>query len=609
VAPPPDLLEGMADALAHRGPDGRGYLRDGPIGLGHDRLSIIDVVGGAQPLSNEDGTVWITFNGEIYNFRELRAGLEARGHRFATRSDTEVIVHLYEELGEGCFARLNGIFALAIWDRRIERLSLVRDPFGVKPLYYAERNGRISFASELKALLLDPDLRPRVDPTALDWFLTYRFVPSPRTILEGVRKVPPGHLVKVDRHGAVLERFGRAGLEPPLPVSEADAVELLRDAFDRAVKRQMVSDAPIGALLSGGVDSSAIVAAMASHAPRVRTYTVGFAEGGEFNELAEARAMARRFSTDHHELVVSARDYVEVLPRVIRQLDEPVGTSSAIPLYLIAREAKADVKVALAGQGADEPFAGYRRYLGERYRGLWSAFPSPGQALARRVVERLPRAEVLKRATRALATADDAERFRQVYAVFPDALKGRLLRPDLQAGVRESSDVPLRRLLDGLSGADTLARMLYVDARLSLADDLLAYGDRMAMAHGVELRVPFLDLEFMRLVERLPSRLKLKGTVGKYAWKRAAERWLPPGVIHRPKRGFATPIDRWFRGALNPFIRDTLLGHNAATSRYFDRGVVRRLIEEHQAGRDDHQRRLFALLSFEIWHRQFLGAA
>ncbi|HLZ09284.1 MAG TPA: asparagine synthase-related protein, partial [Chloroflexota bacterium] len=308
------------------------------------------------------------------------------------------------------------------------------------------------------------------------------------------------------------------------------------------------------------------------------------------------------------ELLVTATEFAEILPKVIWSLDEPISTSSAIPLYFITRVAKADVKVALAGQGADELFAGYRRYLGERYRQLWSALPEMGRVLGRQVVQRVARAEALKRAVRSLAIADDAERFRQIYAVFPDALKQRLLLPELCGKIDEPSTLPVQRLLRGLERVSPLARIQYVDARLSLADDLLTYGDKVTMANSIEMRVPFLDLEFTRLVEGLPPELKLRGTVGKYIWKRAAERWLPRKVIDRPKKGFATPMDGWFRGSLNPFVRETLLGEKAAVRRYFDATVLARMIQDHQDGREDYQRHLFSLLSFEIWHQQFIGA-
>ncbi len=607
-APDPARVRCMIDALAHRGPDDEGVYRDGPVVLGHRRLSIIDVVTGAQPLTNEDQTTWLIFNGEIYNYRQLRAELEARGHSFRTTSDTEVIVHLYEDEGDACLERLNGIFAIALWDARRQRLLLARDPIGVKPLYFAHTSTGLTFASELKALLCDPNLPRAVDTTALDWFLTYRFVPAPRTMLDGISKLRPGHLLVADRNGLVVRRYASPPTADLLHVSDDEAVELVRSEFEAAVERQMMSDVPIGAFLSGGVDSGAIVAAMSRHSGRVRTYSVGFHEGREFNELAEARDTAQLFGTEHHELLVSAQDCADALADVVWHLDEPISTSSAIPLYLLAALAHRDVKVALAGQGADELFAGYTRYLAERYQSAWVAVPAQARWLVGRAITALPRAEALKRGVQALATREPAERFRRIYAVFGDDLKAQLVRSDMHLGEMESAGAPLAYWLDDLPRGQPLAQMQAVDLRMSLADDLLHYGDRMAMAHAIELRVPFLDVEFVRLVERLPTRLKLRGLTGKYVWKHAARRMLPAEVVKRPKRGFATPIDAWFRGPLNTFVREHLLGPRAAQRGYFDLTVVERLIDEHESGRQDRRRQLFSLLAFELWHQEFVDA-
>jgi asparagine synthase (glutamine-hydrolysing) len=598
----------MLEAIAHRGPDDRRVRVDGPIALGHARLSIIDPEGGAQPLANEDERIWIVCNGEIYNFRELRTELEAKGHRFRSHSDTEVIVHLYEEVGDACLERLNGIFALALWDGRSQRLLVARDPFGVKPVYYTESAGKLVFASELKALLCDSELDRQVDLVALDWFLTYRFVPSPRTMLRSVRKLAPGHLLVADQTGATVRRYTTTQPLEALRIEEREAVELVRSGFEAAVARQMMSDVPIGAFLSGGIDSGSIVAVMARNSQRVRTYSVGFCGPDANDELADARETARLFGTDHHELAISAQAYADALPTAIWHLDEPISTSSALPLLFLAQLAGRDVKVALAGQGADEPFAGYTRYIGERYRGLWTVLPGLARSVAQNAVDWMPRTEALKRGVRALGFDDVAERFRQIYAVFPDSLKDRLLRPDVRNQIVESSISPLQTLLAGLEGLPALARLQHVDVRLSLADDLLTYGDRMTMASSVEMRVPFLDVEFMQLVERIPANLKLKGLTGKFVWKQAARRWLPASMLRRPKRGFETPIDGWFRGPLSPFVKATLLDPGAAAKEYFETAVVEGLIRDHQLGRRDYRRQLFSLLSFELWHRQFVAA-
>jgi asparagine synthase (glutamine-hydrolysing) len=599
------LLHDMALTLAHRGPDDSAVFVDRAVGLAHTRLSIIDIAGGHQPLANEDETVWITYNGEIYNYRELVDALEGARHRFRTRSDTEVVVHLYEDVGDGCVERLNGIFAFALWDSRRQRLVLARDPFGVKPLYYAQTSAGLVFASELKALL--SSVVRSVDPTALRSFLSYGYVPSPRTLLQGVRKLPPGHLLSVDGDGIRLTRYADAPPPEPWRISEADAIELVQHEFAAAVARQMVSDAPIGAFLSGGVDSGAVVGAMAEHSGRVRTYSVGFAEGGDANELDDARETARRFATEHHEIVVSAEEYASVLPDAIWHLDEPLSTSSALPLFFLARLAGRDVKVALSGQGADEHLAGYTRYLGERYRRLWADLPSPARWVAAGVIEGLPRLGALERGLRSLAIADEGARFHQIHARLPDPLANQLLRPEVRAALEEAPGAVLEQWLPPAQpGVSSLARLQYVDKRTSLADDLLHYGDRMTMAHGVEMRVPFLDLQLSAVLERLPPELVLRGLSGKYLWKKAARRWLPASVVQRRKRGFVTPIDAWLRGGNPSFSPQVLLSASSAAARYLDRDVLAFLIADHQRGRRDYRRTLFALLSFEIWHQAFV---
>jgi asparagine synthase (glutamine-hydrolysing) len=369
----------------------------------------------------------------------------------------------------------------------------------------------------------------------------------------------------------------------------------------------MVSDVPIGAFLSGGVDSGAVVGAMAEHSGRVRTYSVGFAEGGDANELVDARETARRFATEHHEIVVSAEEYASILPEAIWHLDEPLSTSSALPLFFLARLAGRDVKVALSGQGADEHLAGYTRYLGERYRRLWAGLPPPARQVVAGVVEGLPRLASLKRGVRSLAITDERARFHQIHARLPDALVNQLLRPEVRATVEELPGQVLEAWLPPAQpGVSSLARLQYVDKRTSLADDLLHYGDRMTMAHGVEMRVPFLDLQLSAVLERLPPELIVRGLTGKYLWKRAARRWLPATMVRRPKRGFVTPIDAWLRGGNPSFSPRILLSPSSASARYLERDVLATLIADHQCGRQDYRRSLFALLSFEIWHQAFV---
>jgi asparagine synthase (glutamine-hydrolysing) len=605
------LLKSMLSALIHRGPDDEGQFLESPVALGSRRLSIIDVEGGHQPIANEDRTIWVVLNGEIYNFRELRRELEAKGHVFATRTDTEVIVHGYEEWGDTCLARLNGIFGLAIWDSRHCRLLLARDHFGVKPLYYHDDGLRLTWASEIKALLIDPAIPRQVDLEALDLYLTFRFVPSPRTMFAEISKLAPGHLLIKDERGCRVERY--FPVEPPAHahLSNRDWIALLQERLEEAVRRQMMSDVPIGALLSGGIDSGAVVAIMSQMTDRpVNTFTVGFADGDDVNELEEARRTAAIFGTAHQELLLTSVDYQQQLQKMIWHLDEPIATSSALAMYSVCKLAREHVTVVLTGQGADEPFAGYFRHLGERYGALYRGLSaSVRQRLVGPLVEGLHRCDQLKRAVRSLGTEDVTQRFAEIYAVFSEPMKAALWQPgmvDSHGSGRVCEVVDYWR--QGVEGLDPLVQMSYVDARLSLSDDLLTYGDKMSMATSIEARVPFLDLDYMRVVEALPPSLRIRGRTQKYIHKRAIAKWLPAEVIGRRKRGFETPVDRWFRTELSGYVRNTLLAHDSACRLYFRPAAVERLIQEHVTGRQDHRRQLFTLLTFELWHRQFIGA-
>jgi asparagine synthase (glutamine-hydrolysing) len=603
------LVRAMTAAMTHRGPDDDGLHLDGPLGLGMRRLSIIDLAGGAQPIANEDGSVWTVFNGEIYNFRELRAELEARGHIFTTRTDTEVIVHAYEQWGLDALARLNGMFGLALWDARTRRLVLARDPFGVKPLYYHDDGRTLRFGSEIRAILRDPAVPRAVDPRALGEFLSLTFVPAPRTTFAGIAKLLPGHALICTTEGIRLERFHRVVNEPFAGRSEDGLAAELAERIAAAVRRQMVADVPVGAMLSGGVDSATVAAIMTEAAGGpIATFTVGFAGDFAENELDAARATARRLGSDHHELVIGADEYAAFLPHVIRSLEEPVATTSTLPFFKVCELARRHVKVVLTGQGADEPFAGYPRYLGERYGFLYRALPHPlRRGVIAPTVERLPRNEQLKRSVRALGAADPRERLPAVYAVIDGTLKRRLLRDGLAAD--EDGRAAVARWQADVAGRDGLSQMLYVDARLSLPDNLLLYGDKLSMAASLEARVPFLDLELMAFVERIPPSFKIRGRTQKHILKRAVARWVPREVITRRKVGFATPIDGWFRGVLGGELEERLLTPGSACRTYFRPETVRQMIADHRSGRHDHKRALFALLTFELWHEQFIAPA
>ncbi len=608
--PADELLIGtMAVNLIHRGPDDGGQHLDGAVALGMRRLSIIDVEGGQQPIHNEDRSIWIVFNGEIYNFAELRRELEGKGHRFYTRSDTEVIVHSYEEWGDDCLLRLNGIFGLSIWDKRQQRLLLARDHFGVKPLYYYDDGRRLLWSSEVKAILVDPNISRKVDIEALDLFLTFRFVPSPLTMFKGIRKLRPGHRLICDGNGCKVERYWSPHPYVDPTLSEQDYVHLLQERLEAAVRRQMISDVPIGALLSGGIDSGVVVAIMSrltNHS--VRTFTVGFKDGDKVNELDDARVTGELFHTEHHEVGLESLDYQQWLQKAIWHLEEPIGTTSALGMHVVCRLAREHVKVVLTGQGADEPFCGYHRYLGERYGRFYRRLPnSVRKHVVRPLVEALPRQERIKRAVRSLGTTNVSDRFVQVYSVFTQEMKASLWKvKQYPNGNGQLAQGIVNYWRQGIEYLDPLLQMAYVDARLSLPDDLLMYGDKMSMATSVEARVPFLDLEYMAVAEALPPSLRIRGLTRKYTHKKAIGKWLPRAIIHRPKLGFDTPMDRWFRFGLSDYVRRVLLSHDSACRIYFNPDSIDSLIRDHVKGRQDNRRQLYSLWVFELWHRQFI---
>ncbi len=609
--PGPADLEAMTGALAHRGPDGAGTFYDPAAGiaLGHRRLSIIDVEGGSQPIPGADGRSQVILNGEIYNYRELRSELEGRGRAFRTRSDTEVILAGYEAWGLEVLRRLNGIYAFAIWDARERRLVVARDPVGVKPVYWREHAGCVAFASEVRALLRLPWPRPGLDPAALGRYLAFRYVPSPLTLYSGIRRLPPGGLLLADPGGVAVESRTAA---PPTIDSGRGAREWVTEFSDRlagAVKRQMVSDVPVGALLSGGLDSAVIVHHMrAAAAGPVRTFTVGFTDEGEASELPDARETARRLGTEHVEVCLPPDDFRLGLARAIEQVEEPISSSSALALQAVCREARRHVKVVLTGQGADEPLGGYDRYLGERYAHLVRWIPRLlRETVALPAVRALTRSEKPRRALESLGESDPARRFVRVYNVFPAGFAAAAVRPEWRDSVLAES--PEEVVDDRRAPARHLppvAQMMYVDTRMWLPDDLLLYGDKMSMACGLELRVPYLDLDLLAFLETVPPPFRIRGRTGKWLLKEAARQWFPPAFVNRPKRGFAPPLDVWFRTSLREYLRDHLLAPDARVRAWLETAPVEALVSEHVQGTADHHRALFTLLSLEIWARRFL---
>jgi len=604
----PRRVAAMTVALTHRGPDGDGFFDAPGIALGMRRLAIIDPEGGRQPLCDERREIVAVFNGELYNHTELRRDLERRGHRMRSGSDGEVIPHLYEEHGIGFAERLNGIFAIALWDARTQTLHLFRDRFGVKPLYYAPGEQRLAFSSELRALLDAGEAGRDLDEVAVDHFLTFRFVPSPRTLLAGVRKLRPGTVLS-SGPDVVRETAYAEAVTPVRRRRRRDLVEEYRHAFERAVRRQMMSDVPIGVMLSGGVDSGAVAAVMARHSSRVRAYTVGFEGGGErTDEIAAAAATAARVGAEHESVVISEREYLDALPGSLETLEEPVGATSALAVRYVAALMRPEVPVALSGQGADEPLGGYGRHRGARLAGLLRRAPG-ARALAARA-PRPARRPALGRGLDALAAPDDLGLLLGALQVLTPQDKARLYAPETAARLRgaEPAGAAIERLRVRVADRDPLGQLLYVDTRLGLPDELLLLADKMSMAESVELRVPMLDNDLMALAESVPAAMHLRRGRGKALHKEALEGLVPAEVVHRPKLGWETPVDRWLRAELRPLAEEVLLGEGELCRELFCAPELRRRLDEHAAGRADHTRELFCLLSLGLWHRAFVAA-
>jgi asparagine synthase (glutamine-hydrolysing) len=601
----------MGRAIFHRGPDSGGLYvdRDRRVGLGVRRLSIIDVEGGQQPIQNEDGTVCIVFNGEVYNYLELRKGLEAKGHRFSTHSDTETIVHLYEEYGPACVHLLRGMFGFALWDVRRRRLMLARDRLGVKPLYYHASAGRLVFASEIKAILEHPAVARSVDRIALATYLALQYVPHPRTMFEGVAKLPPGHLLLADEGDVRIERYWEPVFaDTPRPVPDAVAAEACEALLQESVALRLVADVPVGALLSGGVDSSLVVALMArAHRGRVKTFTVGFEEAGGYSELEEARRVANLLGTDHHEEILKPVQVEELLPRLVWHLDEPLADQAAVPTYLICRAAAAHVKVVLTGEGGDEVFGGYPRYAWFRLAQRLRVQAPTLTRLLSLPLAMLPVGTSLSRKS-ALLLGDmtDGERHCRWIGVFTGSEFDRVRGPALREGslARPAHD-RVARVLER-AGSDSIHRLLQLDLDAWFPDNILAKVDKMSMASSLEAREPLLDHRLVEVMGTVPSRLKVRGLRTKVLLKLVAERVLPASVVHRRKHPFRVPVGPWLRGPLVPLARELLDPTLLRRDGYFDPGYVSWMLSAHREGRRDFHRQLWALLCFQLWHAIFV---
>jgi len=607
-----ESLRPMGRLTVHRGPDDEGSYVNGPLAMGMRRLSIIDVAGGHQPLSNEDQTLWLVANGEIYNYRELRATLEAQGHRFQTGSDCETILHLYAQHGDEFLGLLNGMFAFALWDVRRRRLLVGRDRLGIKPLYLWNDGRRLVFASEAKAILALPGVGAELDRGALASYLGMGYVPAPQSIFRGVRKLPPATLLAAEG-GMVAQRcYWRMPSDVDVQPSEDEWVARVRARIEESVRMQMVSDVPIGAFLSGGIDSSAVVAFMAAHSDRpVKTYAIGFGGGTAetyYNELPYARQVAQLFGTDHHEIVVRP-DVVSLLPSLLWHMDEPVADTAFITTYLVSQFARRDVTVILSGVGGDELFGGYRRYLGGHYQAQFNRLPRGLRRAASALGERLPSdrhsplLNALRFAKGFLSTAGLPleERYRSYVEVFADDVVAELLHAP-----RGSDDDPVAAAFRSAPGADELNRMLAVDAQTQLPDDLLLLTDKMSMAVSLECRVPLLDHELVELAARIPEQIKIRNGRLKHVLKRALQPTLPANILHRKKRGFGTPMGAWLKGDLAPLVAELLSAETVRARGLFRHAEIAKLIAAHAANRVDGTDRLLALLNLEIWSRIYL---
>ncbi len=602
----PDVIRRMAASITHRGPDDEGYLVSGALGLGFRRLSIIDLSGGHQPMADAEQTVWVIFNGEIYNFKELRAELEQRGHRFQTRSDTEVIIHGYKEWGTDVFGHLNGMFGVAIWDVSRQRLVVARDAMGIKLVYYRQADGQLTFGSEIRAVLAADASSPDVDPLALNLFLKYRYTPSPRTMFNGIRKLAPGTMLVAEGGTCREERWYNYAPVPFERVQDdAEAARELLELYRGAVQRHLLSDVPVGILLSGGLDSGLLLALMNEHGRDWPAYTVGYGSVFDDDELADAAESARLLGGRHVPVLLDRQEFERSLPKIVGCLEEPIASSSIVPMYFVCQRARADVKVALIGQGPDELFCGYKRHIGIRYGESWRSLPGPIRGLVRGAVNRLPRNETLKRGVSSLGVHDRLQRYQHVFSLAPAPTIDGLFQAGLLPGEADDAVDYWRALLPQMEHVDDLSGFQLLEIRSSLPDELLMFGDKLSMAHGLEARVPYLDRTVVEFAQRLDASLKVRRGKGKWLHREVCRQFLPPAVLARKKRGFAVNVvDEWFNSSLEGALPAMLLDSSSLMFSLLEPAAVRRLLEDHRSGRHDNHKLLFSLVMFEQWLRE-----
>jgi asparagine synthase (glutamine-hydrolysing) len=611
----PERVVAMLDTIRHRGPDDEGIYVNAHVGLGHRRLSIIDLSTGHQPLSNEDGTIWIVFNGEIYNFHELRRFLLGRGHIFTTQTDTEVIVHLYEEYGVECIQKLRGMFAFAIWDNKSQTLLVARDRVGIKPLYYCLTNRFLSFASEIKALLADPGVSREMSPEFIDRFFTFSYLPGHETLLKGVQKLLPGHYLVV-RHGRteIRQYWDLHFPKQKDRLDPADAEKQLVELLGETVELHMIADVPVGVLLSGGLDSTAVLSFAVERTDKpISSYTIGFSDSGIADERPYARLAAQTFGTQHHEMTITPADFASFMPQYVWYMEEPVCEPPAVAMYYVSKLAKEHVKVLLSGEGGDEAFAGYSNYRNifwlERAKRLLA--PLNGTA-----IRGLSAAGTMVRSARL------SKYLPLMGARFPDYYLSRTASPDrfTEGGFqgmysrhfsttldRERTVAPMRQLQANVQGHSTIDAMLYIDTKSWLPDDLLIKADKMTMANSLELRVPLLDHKLLEFAATLPCDLKVNGFCTKYIAKRALSKRVPEPIVRRRKTGFPVPYGSWFRKDLRSWVNDVLFDRKTTNRGYFDTAAVRRLVDQ-GSDRTGWSKDIFSLVTLELWHRAFVDA-
>ena len=600
----PEVVRRMATSIYHRGPDDEGFHFDGPLGLGFRRLSIIDLAGGHQPMSDRDETVWVVFNGEIYNFPELKRELESKGHIFRTQSDTEVIVHGYKEWGTEVFNHLNGMFGLAIWDVRRKRLVLARDAFGIKLIYYKLKDGVLMFGSEIRAIRAGDEEKTEIDPVSLNLFLRYRFTPSPYTVYRGINKLAPGTMLIAEQGTAKVQRWYKFKPEPLCPMpSEEEAQEELLAVYRRAMKRHLLSDVPVGLLLSGGLDSGLLLGLMNERGRDWPTFTIGYGSSFKDDELTDAAETAALFGANHTSIQIDREKFESSLPHIVSCLEEPVAASSIVPMYFVSERARQSVKVALNGQGPDELFGGYKRHLGVRYGRFWAGLPGWVRRPVAAGIRSLPRNETLKRATYSLHVEDRFRRYQQVLSIASGETIDGLFHDGLLP--QDAGD----RILDCWSdlhplmeNADELSGFQFLEVHSTLPDELLMYADKLSMAHSLEVRVPYLDREVVEYVQRLDPTFKVRNGSRKWLHRKVCKEFLPSPIYRRPKRGFAVNVvDDWLRSATGGI--SGMLANGSALNEIISPDAVAALLKSHRSGEADNHKLLFSLAVCEQWLR------